>query len=144
MFKKLDKMLERFEKLNQLVGDPEVISKMDEWTAYTKELSDITDTVNKYTEYKKVIKEQEEIKEMLPLESDKEMKALMEEELLACKDKIEQISAELRILLLPKDPDDDKNVIMEIRGGAGGDEANLFAYELYKLYTKSAYLWICL
>ncbi len=138
MFKKLDKMLERFDKLNELVGDSEVISRMDEWRAYTKELADITPTVEKYTEYKKATTEQEEMKQMLPLETDPEMKALMQEELEDLKDKISKISEELRILLLPKDPNDDKNVIMEIRGGAGGDEANLFAYELYKLYTKYA------
>ena len=138
MFKKLDKMLERFDKLNQLVGDSEVISRMDEWRAYTKELADITPTVEKYTEYKKATTEQEEMKQMLPLETDPEMKALMQEEVEALKDKIAKISEELRILLLPKDPNDDKNVIMEIRGGAGGDEANLFAYELYKLYIKYA------
>ena len=138
MFKKLDKMLERYDKLNELVGDSEVIARMDEWKAYTKELADISETVEKYTEYKKVIKDQEEIKEMLPLETDAEMKALMNEELDACKRKLAVISEELRILLLPKDPNDDKNVIMEIRGGAGGDEANLFAYELYKLYVKYA------
>ncbi len=138
MFKKLDKMLERFEKLNQLVSDSDVIAKIDEWRTYTKELSEITETVEKYTEYKKVIKEQEDLKEMIPLESDSEMKALMEEELLVCKSKIEAISDELRILLLPKDPNDDKNVIMEIRAGAGGEEASLFAYELYKLYIRYA------
>ncbi len=138
MFKKLDKMLERFDKLNQLVGDSEVISRMDEWRAYTKELADITPTVEKYTEYKKAIKEQEDMREMVPLETDQEMKALMQEEIESLKDSIAKISEELRILLLPKDPNDDKNVIMEIRGGAGGDEANLFAYELYKLYIKYA------
>ena len=138
MFKKLDKMLERYEKLNQLVGDSDVIAKIDEWRAYTKELADMSETVEKYSEYKKVIKDQEEIKEMLPLETDPEMKALMHEELDACKDKISMLSDELKILLLPKDPNDDKNVIMEIRGGAGGDEANLFAYDLYKLYIKYA------
>ena len=138
MFKKLDKMIERYEKLNVLVGDPDVISRMDEWTSYTKELSEITETVEKYNEYKKVLKDQEEIKELLPLEQDVEMRALMKEELETGKEKLAQISEELRILLLPKDPNDDKNVIMEIRGGAGGDEANLFAYELYKLYIKYA------
>ena len=138
MFKKLDKMLERFDKLNELVSDNEVIQRIDEWRSYTKELAEITETVEKYTEYKKVSKEMEEIKEMLPLETDSEMKALMKEELELCKEKLVSISEELRILLLPKDPNDDKNVIMEIRGGAGGDEANLFAYELYKLYTKYA------
>ena len=138
MFKKLDKMLERYDKLNELVGDSEVISRIDEWKAYTKELADISETVEKYTEYKKILKEQEEVKEMIPLETDLEMKALMKEELESCKDKLSAISEELRILLLPKDPNDDKNVIMEIRGGAGGDEANLFAYELYKMYIKYA------
>lgn len=138
MFKKLDKMLERYDKLNELVSDSEVISHIDEWKSYTKELSEITETVEKYTEYKKVLKEQEDVKEMLPLETDAEMRALMKEELEACKEKLSVISEELRILLLPKDPNDDKNVIMEIRGGAGGDEANLFAYELYRLYIKYA------
>ena len=138
MFKKLDKMLERYDKLNQLVGDSEVIARIDEWREYTKELSEITETVEKYTEYKKVLSEQEGIREMLPLETDPEMRTLMKEEFEDCKDRLQAISEELRILLLPKDPNDDKNVIMEIRGGAGGDEANLFAYELYKLYTKYA------
>lgn len=138
MFKKLDKMLERFDKLNELVSDSEVISRIDEWRAYTKELSEITEIVEKYTEYKKVVNEQQELKELIPLEKDLEMKSMMEEELLTCKEKIEKISEELRILLLPKDPNDDKNVIMEIRAGAGGEEASLFAYELYRLYVKYA------
>lgn len=138
MFKKLDKMLERYEKLNELVGSPEVIAKMDEWKSYTKELADMQETVDKYLEYKKVFSEQENLKEQIPLETDKEMKELMEEEVISCKEKLESISEELRILLLPKDPDDDKNVIMEIRGGAGGEEAALFAYELYKMYVKYA------
>ena len=136
MFKKLDKMLERFEKLNELVSDSEVISRIDEWRGYTKELADITETVEKYTEYKKAVKEQEELKELIPLETDRDMKVMMEEEAETLKQNIECIAEELRILLLPKDPNDDKSVIMEIRGGAGGDEANLFAYELYKMYIK--------
>ena len=81
MFKKLDKMLERFDKLNELVSDSEVISRIDEWRGYTKELAEITETVEKYSEYKKVLGESNEIKEMLPLETDAEMKALMEDEL---------------------------------------------------------------
>ena len=138
MFKKLDLILDRYNKLNELVADPNVIAVMDEWKKYSKELSDITETVEKYIEYKKVVKEQEDLKELLPMEKDAEMKALMEEEILNCKDKISTISDELKILLLPKDPDDDKNVIMEIRGGAGGEEASLFAYEMYRLYVKYA------
>ncbi|MBE7089803.1 MAG: peptide chain release factor 1 [Clostridiales bacterium] len=138
MFKKLDKMLERYEKLNELVGDAEVIAKIDEWKAYTKELSEITETVEKYTEYKKTVEEQKELFELAEMETDPEMKKAFEDEGYACKDRIEKISEELRILLLPKDPDDDKNVIMEIRGGAGGEEASLFAYELYRMYVKYA------
>lgn len=138
MFKKLDKTLERYEKLNQLVGDPEVIARMDEWKAYTKELADMSETVEKYLEYKKIVQEKQGLEEQISLETDSEMKDLMQEEILDCKEKIEQISNELRILLLPKDPDDDKNVIMEIRAGAGGEEASLFAYELYRLYVKYA------
>ena len=138
MFKKLDKMLERYEKLNELVSDAAVISRMDEWKAYTKELADMQETVEKYTEYKKVVTEKEQLKESLPTETDKEMKELIEQEIFACSEKAESISEQLRILLLPKDPDDDKNVIMEIRAGAGGEEASLFAYELYKMYVKFA------
>ena len=138
MFKKLDKMLDRYEKLNELVADADVISRMDEWKAYSKELADMSETVEKYTEYKKVSKELADLERDITTETDKEMKDLMQEEILSCKDKIAQISSELRILLLPKNPDDDKNVIMEIRAGAGGEEASLFAYELYRMYVKYA------
>ncbi len=138
MFKKLDKMLERFNKLNELVSDAEVIARIDEWKGYTKELADITETVEKYTEYKKAKVEQEELKEMVLTETDAEMKDLMHEEIEAKKEELEKLSSELRILLLPKDPNDEKNVIMEIRAGAGGEEASLFAYELYKMYVKFA------
>lgn len=138
MFKKLDKMLERFNKLNELVSDSEVISRIEEWKGYTKELAEITETVEKYTEYKKVKTEIEDLNLAISSETDAEMKAFMEEGVLECKDKLEQISNELRILLIPKDPDDDKNVIMEIRAGAGGEEASLFAYELYRMYVKYA------
>ena len=138
MFKKLDKMLERYEKLNELVSDASVIAKMDEWKAYSKELADMSETVEKYTEYKKVSKELADLERDVLTETDKEMKDLMSEEILSCKDKLEKISSELRVLLLPKNPDDDKNVIMEIRAGAGGEEASLFAYELYRMYVKYA------
>ena len=138
MFKKLDKMLERYEKLNKLVSDPDVISRMDEWKGYTKELADMSETVEKYSEYKAAEKEAESLAAGLPEEQDPEMRQLMEEEISACREKLQNISQELRILLLPRDPDDDKNVIMEIRAGAGGEEASLFAYELYKMYLKYA------
>ena len=88
MFKKLDKMLERFDKLNELVSDADVIAKIDEWKAYTKELADMTETVEKYSEYKKVVNEQEELKVLINEETDSEMKALMEEEILLNKERI--------------------------------------------------------
>ncbi len=138
MFKKLDGIVDRYNKLQQLVADPDVLSKMDEWKAYTKELAEIQETVEKYLEYKKVVNEQTDAKEMLEIETDPEMRSMLQEEIYDCKDRIDKISAELRILLIPKDPNDDKNVIMEIRGGAGGEEASLFAYELYRMYVKYA------
>jgi peptide chain release factor 1 len=138
MFKKLDGIVERYNKLQELVADPEVLNKMAEWKAYTKELAEITETVEKYLEYKKVQSDIEDAKEMLEIEQDPEMKSMLNDEVYSLKDKLEEISAELRILLIPKDPDDDKNVIVEIRAGAGGDEAGLFGYELYRLYVKFA------
>ena len=138
MFRKLDGIVDRYEKLQKLVADPDVLAKMDEWKAYTKELSEIQETVEKYLEYKKVISDRDQAKEMLEIETDPEMRAMLEDEIYSCKDLIDKISAELRILLIPKDPDDDKNVIMEIRAGAGGEEASLFAYELYRMYVKFA------
>lgn len=145
MFKKLDKMLERFDTLTELTASAEVIAKMDEWKAYTKELADMNETVEKYKEYKKVLTEQADAKAMLETETDKEMRDMLSDEVYACKDRLEAISAELRVLLIPKDPNDDKNVIVEIRAGAGGDEACLFAYELYRMYLKYAerYRWKC-
>ena len=138
MFKKLDKMLERYNKLNELVASPDVIAKMDEWKSYSKELSDMSETVEKYLEYKKIDNEINLLSESIKNEKDSEMKALFEEEYYENKEKLQKISDELRILLIPKDPNDDKNVIMEIRAGAGGEEACLFAYELYRLYVKFA------
>ncbi len=138
MFKKLDKMLERYDNLNELVGDPSVIANMDQWKKYTKELADMSETVEKYSEYKKISQEISDLERDVNTETDKEMKDLMQEEIYSCKEKLEKIADELRILLLPKDPDDDKNVIMEIRAGAGGEEASLFAYELYRMYVKYA------
>ncbi len=138
MFKKLDNIVDRYDKLNELVSDSAVIANIDEWKKYTKELAEITDTVEKYKEYQKNEQELENLKEMLKTETDSEMKGLLEEEISVCIDKKEQFSDELKILLLPKDPNDDKNVIMEIRAGAGGEEASLFAYELYRMYVKFA------
>ncbi|MBQ9710217.1 MAG: peptide chain release factor 1, partial [Clostridia bacterium] len=119
-------------------ADPGVISNMSEGKKYTKELSDREDTVQKYLEYKKVLNDQTSAKELYELETDREMKQMLEEEIYSCTDELARIHDELKVLLLPKDPNDDKNVIIEIRAGAGGEEAALFGYELYRMYVKFA------
>ncbi len=138
MIAKLEGILERFNKLNELVSDPQIIAKMSEWQKYAKERADIEDTANKYLEYKKVEKEQQDAIELLKTETDKDMKDMLEAEVYECKDKLQKITEELKYLLIPKDPNDDKNVILEIRGGAGGEEAALFAAELYRMYVRYA------
>ena len=138
MLSKLEGILQRYNKLQELVADPEIISNMSEWTKYTKELADMEETVQKYLEYKQVLSDQTSAKELYEIETDKEMKDMLEDEIYSCKDKLAQISDELKILLLPKDPNDDKNVIIEIRAGAGGEEAALFGYELYRMYVRYA------
>ena len=135
MFQKLEDVEKRYEELNKLISDPEVISNQNEWKKLMKEHSDIEDVVFKFREYKQVQKSFEEAKEMM---SDPELKELAEMEMLEAKDKLPKIEDELKILLIPKDPNDDKNVICEIRGGAGGEEAALFAGTLFRMYSMYA------
>ena len=127
MNRKLDDIYLRYEKLGELLADQSVLADMATWKKYAKERSDIEETALKYGEYKKVEEEMKDVENTLKDETDRDMKALLEEEYYDCKDKLGKISEELKILLLPKDPNDDKNVIMEIRSGAGGEEAALFA-----------------
>lgn len=138
MNRKLDDIYLRYEKLGELLADQSVLADMATWKKYAKERSDIEETALKYGEYKKVEEEMKDVENTLKDETDRDMKALLEEEYYDCKDKLEKISEELKILLLPKDPDDDKNVIMEIRSGAGGEEAALFAGDLYRMYLRYA------
>ncbi len=135
---KLDDIYLRYEKLGELLADQSVLADMATWKKYAKERSDIEETALKYGEYKKVEEEMKDVENTLKDETDRDMKALLEEEYYDCKDKLEKISEELKILLLPKDPNDDKNVIMEIRSGAGGEEAALFAGDLYRMYLRYA------
>lgn len=138
MNRKLDDIYLRYEKLGELLADQSVLSDMATWKKYAKERSDIEETALKYGEYKKVEEEMKDVENTLKDETDRDMKALLEEEYYDCKDKLGKISEELKILLLPKDPNDDKNVIMEIRSGAGGEEAALFAGDLYRMYLRYA------
>ncbi len=135
MFDKLENVEKRYEELNQKISDPEVIANQSEWQKLMKEHADIQDLVEKYREYKKVSQAIEELKEML---DDKEMHDLAQMELDENREKLPKIEEELKLLLVPKDPNDDKNVIVEIRGGAGGEESSLFAGDLFRMYSMYA------
>ena len=139
MFDKLSAIEERYNELSEKVSDPAVIADSATFAKLCKEQSDIAPIVEKYREYKTAkdtITEGEEI--LADPDMDKEMKELAEEEIKDAKERIEGLSQELKILLLPKDPNDDKSVIVEIRGGAGGDEAALFAGDLFRMFTMYA------
>ena len=135
MFQKLEDVEKRYEELNAKISDPDIISNQNEWKKLMKEHAEITDIVEKYREYKKVKQNLEEAKAML---DDKELRELAEIEMEEAKEKLPKIEEELKILLIPKDPNDDKNVICEIRGGAGGEEAALFAGTLFRMYSMYA------
>ena len=135
MFDKLEDVEKRYEELTKLISDPEVISDQTKWQKYIKEHSSIEDVVLKYREYKKVKKQMEDAKEMM---EDKELRELAEAEYYEARNKLPELEEELKVLLIPKDPNDDKNIICEIRAGAGGEEAALFAGTLYRMYTMYA------
>ena len=135
MFEKLEDVEKRFEEVSKKISDPEVIARQSEWQKLMKEHAAMVDVVEKYREYKKANKDLEQAKEML---NDKELKELAEMEIEEIKEKLPKIEEELKILLIPKDPDDDKNIICEIRAGAGGEEAALFAGTLFRMYSMYA------
>jgi len=139
MFDKLSFIEDRFAELEKKISDPEVISNQELWRKLCKEHSDISPIVDKYKEYKLLNENISEAKEMLMESSlDKEEKALIDEELSSSKKQLEIVGEEIKILLLPKDPNDEKNVIIEVRGGTGGDEAALFAADLLRMYSMYA------
>lgn len=138
MFDKLDFILEKYEELSKKVSDPDVIAKQKEWQKLMKEMSDLEPIVKEYTAYKKAKEDLEEAKEILDMEDDEELRELAREELKANEAAIEEYTENLKILLLPKDPNDDKNVILEIRAGTGGDEAALFGSDLLRMYLRYA------
>lgn len=136
MFDKLEFILERYEDLERKISDPDVISNQNEWQKFMREHADITPIVEKYVIYKEVVEGIAESKEILETSDDKEFKELAKMELTELEEQYEALAVELKMLLLPKDPNDDKNVILEVRAGAGGDEAGLFAGELLRLYIR--------
>lgn len=135
MFDKLESLKDRFNILAEKISDPEVIEDIDNWRKLCKEHSDLSPIITKYDEYKKAKQTIADDKEMLSENSEKEFEEMLKQEISETEAALEEISQELKILLLPKDPNDEKNVIMEIRGGTGGEEAALFAADLMRMYS---------
>jgi peptide chain release factor 1 len=138
MFDKLEDILRRYEELEEEMMNPDLMNDQARYRKFMKEHADLSDIVTKYKEYKAAQSAIEDSLALLEEESDEEIREMAKEELSDCKQQIVKIEEELKILLLPKDPNDEKNVIVEIRGGAGGDEAALFAAELYRMYVMYA------
>ncbi len=138
MFEKLSFIENRHAELSEKISDPLVIADQETWRKLCKEHADISPIVEKYRAYKAARETIDEAAELMESETDKEFREMLQAETEEAEQQIERLSEELKILLLPKDPNDDKNVIVEIRGGAGGDEAALFAADLYRMYTMYA------
>lgn len=138
MLKKLGVLEDTYKDLTEKISDPEIINDQKVWQKYMKEHADLEPIIMKYREYKAVLDAIAESKEILQEESDEELRELAKMELSDMESKVEPLEEELKILLVPKDPNDEKNVIVEIRGGAGGDEAALFAGDLLRMYSRYA------
>ena len=138
MFDKLEDLLIRFEEIMGELNEPDVTANQERFRALMKEQSDLTPIVEAYREYKKCNQDIEDSLMMLDEENDPDMREMLKEELNSAKTRVSELEEELKILLLPKDPNDEKNVIVEIRAGAGGDEAALFAAEIYRMYVRYA------
>lgn len=138
MIEKLKELAEKYDEIKESLSDPDIVSDIAKYTALMKEYKNLTPIAEKYKEYEKTAKETKEAEELLNSTLEKDFKEMVEEEYLAGKEKLSSLENELKILLLPKDPNDEKNVIMEIRGGAGGEEAALFAAELFRMYSMYA------
>lgn len=138
MFDQLDIVEERYEQLNEMLSDPDVVNDSDKLRKYSKEQADLQKTVDVYRSYKSKKEELEDIEEMLRETSDKEEVEMLKEESASLKNELPEMEEELKILLIPKDPNDEKDVIVEIRAAAGGDEAAIFAGDLMRMYSKYA------
>ncbi len=138
MFDKLEKLVARHEEVTNLLTDPNVISNQEIYRELSKEHSELSEIVRKYKEYKKVQSDVENLRHLIDSESDAEMRELAAVELNETSTKLKRIEEDLRVLIVPKDPNDDKDCIVEIRAGTGGEEAALFAADLYRMYTRYA------
>ena len=138
MLERLDFLENKYDELSNKISDPSIMANQKEWQKLCKEHAEVEIIVGKYREYKEAEAALADNKEMLNEESDREMREMIQEDIKALTEQVETVRDEIRILLLPKDPNDDKNVFIEIRGGAGGDEAALFAANLFRMYTRYA------
>ncbi len=138
MFDRLQSVEDRYERLNELLSDPTIINDSKKLREYSKEQSDIQETVETYREYKDAREQLKDAKAMLEEKLDNDMREMVKEEVNELESQIEELEAKMKFLMIPKDPNDDKNVIFEIRGAAGGDEAALFAGTLYRMYSRFA------
>ena len=138
MFDQLDIVEERYEQLNEMLSDPEIVNDPDKLRKYSKEQADLQKTVDVYRDYKSKKEEVAEIDEMLTETDDKEEIEMLKEEASGLKSELPELEEQLKFLLIPKDPNDEKDVIVEIRAAAGGDEAAIFAGDLLRMYTKYA------
>lgn len=138
MLEKLKQLETKYEELSNLIADPKVIADNSKWKEYMKKHTELEEIVTTYREYKKVIDELSDTKQLLKENTDAEMKEMIEEEIDNLKAKKQDLEQKLKILLLPKDPNDEKNVIVEIRAGTGGEEAALFAADLFRMYVRYA------
>lgn len=138
MYDKLQSLEDKYLELTDQLSNPAVLADQDKFTRYARAHSELTEIVDVYREYKRLKQDITDGKAMLDDGLDSEMRAMVEEEVESARQRVEQLEQELRVLLLPKDPNDDKNVIMEIRAGTGGDEAALFAADLFRMYTRYA------
>ena len=138
MIERLKKIKERFDELTKDLIDPDVLADMSVWQKKSKEQSDLAPIVEKYDEYIKVSSDMKDAEEMLKTETDADMLEMLNDEFYSGKEKLKEIEEELKILLLPKDENDEGNVIVEIRAGVGGDEAGIFAGDLFRMYTMFA------
>ena len=138
MFDQLEIVENRYEQLNELLSDPDVVSDTDKLREYSKEQSDLQKTVDVYRTYKSVKTDIEDAKVMLEETDDKDDQEMLKDEINSLTDRIPELESELKFLLIPKDPNDEKNVIVEIRGAAGGDEAAIFAGDLFRMYSRFA------
>jgi len=138
MFKRLEQLEEKFDRLSALMSDPGIVADKAKYREHAKMFAELESVVGKYREYKKMKRELDQAKEMVQSVADEELKKLAEEEVSQLTEKISALEEEIKVLLLPKDPNDEKNVILEVRAGTGGEEAALFAQEIFRMYSRYA------